>query len=132
MGGVIQSSLVEPKKYLSEKLTNATHILEHESVELCGLHIFGSAWLPGAGGPPDIIHTKDNTTIKMDRFNEIPTGCDILLTHGPPLGVFDMSGSLRSWGSSIALTQAVVRAKPEVHLLVMHEQEVWVATMENG
>ena len=56
----------------------------------------------------------------MDRvhcFDEIPTDCDILLTHGPPFSILDRwEFSWDHWGGSKALLEAILRAKPRVHL----------------
>jgi len=110
--------LGETKKLLSNAL-----VLEHELVEILGLRIFGSSWVPGhksaAPGDTEVPH----------RFNEIPEGVDILLTHGSPFGIMDYCelGSLPHWGGSKALHKEILRAKPAVHLFGhMHEQRgVW-------
>lgn len=98
-------------------LPNAT-VLNHESIDVLGLRIFGSSWVYGhkAASPGDnrVPH----------RFDEIPNDIDVLLTHGSPFGIMDCC-ELRTiqWGGSEALCQAILRARPRVHLFGhMHEQ----------
>ena len=50
------------------------------------------------------------------RYDELPPGIDILLTHVPPLGVFDRMPMFGSWGSSLPLLAALKRAAPRAHL----------------
>ena len=128
----LATTITSPKAYLSSQLSNATHVLEHEGVELCGVRIYGSPWLPGARhGWPEIQVSKDtaatdargSTSTVRHRFSEIPPGCDVLLTHGPPRGVFDVCESKCSWGSSVALRDAITTAAPAVHCFGhLHEQ----------
>ena len=53
---------------------------------------------------------------EASRYDEIPPDIDILLTHVPPLGVFDRMPVLGSWGSSEKLLAALKRAAPRAHL----------------
>jgi predicted phosphodiesterase len=98
-------------------LTNAT-VLQHEVAEAVlheyGLKIFGSPWLPWkkASSPGGEGH----------RFDAIPEGQDILMTHGPAAKIFDCVGRGR-WGSCQELNEAIMRARPRVHLFGhLHEQ----------
>ena len=98
-------------------LTNAT-LLHHQLIIINGISIFGSGWTyshrcscPGDGG---VEHC----------FVKIPEDCDILLTHGPPYGIFDkLERSLSHWGSSRELYNTIVSKKPVAHLFGhVHEQ----------
>lgn len=130
------------KQKLEDLLPGATHVLEHEMVELCGLRIYGSSWCPwqraanpeelGTGNsdrllsiwrdtlgmpPQDVVH----------RFHEIPP-CDVLVTHGPPHGILSCrEGVQEEWGSSSALLQQIWQVQPAAHLFGhLHEQRgVW-------
>jgi len=99
-------------------LTNAT-VLEHETLDVNGLCIFGSPWVPGqkAACPGDGAKAKH-------RFAEIPEGVDILLTHGSPFGIMDCCERAElQWGGSKALRHEIMRARPRVHMFGhMHEQ----------
>jgi Icc-related predicted phosphoesterase len=115
---------------MKEVLTNVT-VLHHETADVVlqdyGLRIYGSPWChwmparnPGGDG---------------HLFDKIPENVDILMTHGPPSKVFDTAGYSQSgnhirchaWGSSPDLNEAIMRAKPRVHLFGhLHEQRgVW-------
>ena len=50
------------------------------------------------------------------RYDELPPGIDILLTHVAPLGVLDRMPVFGSWGSSGPLLVALERAAPRAHL----------------
>lgn len=133
----------DPKGHLRAQLSNATHVLEHQGIVIGGLRIFGSGWMPWSRGTaPEVAATEPGMQAawaasgfvgqrgdgqagppKVHRFDEIPGGCDVLMTHGPPHGVLDMLTSGRSWGSSEALTAAVQAAAPLVHCFGhLHEQ----------
>lgn len=60
--------------------------LNHESTEVMGLKIFGSPFTPafGQGWAYNVKRSK------LDEYwKEIPEGTDIVITHGPPLGILD-------------------------------------------
>lgn len=108
---------------LNKRLISNATVLEHELVEILGLRIFGSAWVPGhkSGAPGDFGSVAH-------RFDEIPEKTDILLSHGSPYGIMDCCemGNIQ-WGGSMALLREVHRARPRAHLFGhMHEQRgVW-------
>ena len=132
-------------------LPSAT-VLEHETLSLMGLKIYGCGWCPWhSHGSPDKVDWGQAAEelaqarrrgggdgrggasggcdaaadgIGHDRYGEIPEGTDVLLTHCAPAGIFDqLEGSDRSWGSSHALRRAVERSRPRAHLFGhIHEQ----------
>eukprot|EP00928_Gymnodinium_smaydae_P025820 TRINITY_DN2045_c0_g4_i1.p1 TRINITY_DN2045_c0_g4~~TRINITY_DN2045_c0_g4_i1.p1 ORF type:complete len:533 (-),score=33.42 TRINITY_DN2045_c0_g4_i1:105-1703(-) len=130
-------------QWFRDQLTNAV-VLDNEEVNALGIRIFGSGWLPWFGnGQPGDIHVDsrgwwDNERrliwnaysrqghTSVNRYDDIPEGVDVLLTHGPAYGFFDeiLGGK---WGSSKQLLEAIQRAKPKVHLFGhVHEQRgVW-------
>ncbi len=124
------------KGYLAGLLTNAT-VLDHEGVSVLGINIYGSPWVPAtsAANPdqPDgrslgLKAVIDQGTGGRAQFDAIPAGTDVLLTHGPPAGVFDqMEGTSARWGSSEQLARRVATAAPTAHLFGhLHEQRgVW-------
>ena len=112
---------------------------EHSELKLA---LFASAWNPWNGSPTrvdrvmmpggsgavtdhDRVFEASNNAPGRNatwppgeafRYDEIPPGIDILLTHVPPLGVFDRMPVFGSWGSSRALLAALQRAAPRAHL----------------
>lgn len=111
-----------PKSILeiTATLSNATHVLNDSAASVLGLNFYGVSWRKTQkAADPDTDAAP---------FEAIPAGVHILLTHGPAFGVFDlMEGSARSWGASVALSSAITRARPAVHLFGhVHEQRgVW-------
>ncbi|CAE8740012.1 unnamed protein product [Polarella glacialis] len=91
------------------KFSNA-HLLWSESVTVMGLKIYGSSW-------------KGDQTLSYETgFGDIPSGTDILLTHGPAFGILDFCDH-GPWGSSKELLSDILQARPRVHLFGHdHEQ----------
>jgi Icc-related predicted phosphoesterase len=144
----------DPKAYAQSLVTNAI-VLDHEEINVRGIRIYGSSWCPwhpAACQDDAAIDRACSTNVSLNtardfwyesrratlengtrdvpqqRFNEIPEGVDILLTHGAAYGIFDqLERSDWHWGSSQALYEAICRAKPRVHLFGhLHEQRgVW-------
>lgn len=115
---------IEPEHSLSAKVTSNPkfwksrlsnlNLLQSESVSVMGLSIFGSSWKAGQShGNPE-------------GFGKIPSGVDMVLTHGPAYGILDLCGNA-PWGSSKELLQHLGDAKPKIHLFGhVHEQRgVW-------
>lgn len=67
------------------------HYLQDSSVTIEGLNIYGSPW------QPLFFHWAFNLPRKgpelYARWKAIPEDTDILLTHGPPHGILDLSAS---------------------------------------
>ncbi len=89
---------------LREKLFGKIHYLRDSGVTLEGVRFWGSPWIPPyAGG------FNAGRQDRLRRWNLIPDGTDVLVTHGPPLGILD-------GGTGCApLLDAVKRIKPRIH-----------------
>jgi Icc-related predicted phosphoesterase len=88
-----------------------------------GLRIWGTPWVPTFGDwafmEPDV---------RLSRyFDAIPDGLDVLLSHGPPLGVLDLANRGVQAGSE-SLREAMLRARPSAcvfgHIHEAHGEEV--------
>lgn len=90
------------------------HLLIHEYLELEGLLFFGSPYTPTFMNWSFMV-SRDRIT----RYWEQIEKCDILITHGPPKGILDLSvsrsGMLEQCGDN-ALLRAVKRLKPKLHI----------------
>jgi len=101
------------KKYNVDKVKDlGITYLEHEYLELDGLIMFGSPYTPTFN---NWDHMKDRS--KLDRFWEVLNpGIDILITHGPPKCILDLShdkdGKLEYCGDA-ALLRHVLKNKPK-------------------
>ena len=92
-------------------ITNAT-LLVDSGVEIEGLKIWGSPVTPLYGG----AFGKSRAEDCKKHWAQIPEDLDILVTHGPPLGILDQGpGSERHEGCP-ELREAVLWARPRVHV----------------
>lgn len=84
--------------------------LQDELYEVDGLRIYGSPW------QPEFFNWAFNLTSDKlkDVWKMIPYNLDILITHGPPLGVRDMTAEGDHVGCTYLL-DAVLEKMPKVH-----------------
>lgn len=117
----IAEGLLQPKDYPSVRF------LIHEKMELRGFRIFGSPYTPTFF---DWAFMKDRE--ELDHYwAEIPADTDILVTHGPPKGIRDVT---RSWETkepihvgSLKLTRHVLnRICPRIHAFGHLHDEVGI------
>lgn len=112
------------KQYIKEKLkNNGIHYLEHEYLELDGIKFFGSPYTPTFG---QWNFMKDRSKISK-YWGMVTESIDILITHGPPKGVLDLSydrnHDLDVCGD-LALLKMINRIKPKYHLFGhIHDNE---------
>jgi hypothetical protein len=103
------SSSKEPRHRTIIK--NAT-LLTDSGVEVAGLRIWGSPVTPLYGGAFGMPNSAD----RRRHWAQVPDGIDILVTHGPPLGILDHApGSQRKEGDP-ELLEAVLRVEPRLHV----------------
>jgi Icc-related predicted phosphoesterase len=87
-------------------------VLINESIEVMGLKIWGSPTTPmrdGAFGTPD-----DRERARI--FSLIPDNTDIVITHGPPLGLLDQTMTSKEHLGCVQLLNAVCRVRPTLHV----------------
>lgn len=63
------------------------HLLMHEAKEVQGIKIFGSPWTPWFHSWAFNYHEEQAEGL----WNQIPTDTQILLTHGPPKHILDLT-----------------------------------------
>ncbi|KAL8577175.1 hypothetical protein ACOMHN_047943 [Nucella lapillus] len=85
--------------------------LEDESINLCGINIYASPWVPSFGCWGFSASRGDKL---LEKWNQIPSTTDILITHGPPCGYGDAFGPNRA-GCVELLNTVVKRVKPKFH-----------------
>ena len=104
------------KRYNIDDLKSQNVIyLEHEAAIVEGKTIFGSPYTPTFG---NWHFMKDRA--KLSRYWEIlGTNIDILITHGPPKGILDLTENrdytLEQVGDG-ALYKKVIKVKPTYHI----------------
>ena len=112
----IYKKLVDPRVY-----KNIIY-LEHESVCIEGINIFGSPYTP-------IFHDWA-FNVRRDKLHDywtsIPENTDIVVTHGPPKGMLDLAynGNILEYCGDVALLKAVVKVNPRFHIFGhIHQNE---------
>uniref|UniRef100_A0A914RIK1 Calcineurin-like phosphoesterase domain-containing protein n=1 Tax=Parascaris equorum TaxID=6256 RepID=A0A914RIK1_PAREQ len=76
-----------------------------------GIRIYGSSWHP----LPGYSFSRERGQPLLDKWNLIPEGIDVLVTHSPPLGHSDNFKGTR-WGCSELLNTVEYRVKPLFHV----------------
>lgn len=93
-------------------LTNAIYLQDSETM-VAGLRIYGAPWQPRFFDWAFNLNRGADLKAKWDC---IPAGTDVLITHGPPVGILDRVVRDRSNVGCEDLLQAVKRVRPTVHL----------------
>lgn len=87
--------------------------LQDELVEIEGIKIYGAPWQPEFC--EWAFNLKRGFPLRK-KWEAIPAGIDILVTHGPPMGILDWS----SFGDENAgcedLRRELLRVKPKLHV----------------
>lgn len=108
------SILYGDPQYWSEPIPNNKRCiyLQDNEVTIEGLRIYGAPWSPRFF---DWAFNLDRGPAIKAKWDLIPEGIDILVTHGPPLGQGDLSTRLERLGCT-DLMDAVNRVKPKIHI----------------
>ena len=94
------------------RITRA-HYLQDELIEVAGIRIYGSPWQPWfmdwafnlpRGGP------------LREKWSLIPDGVDILVTHGPPMGILDRTEMGEHVGCEELAVAVRDRIRPRYHI----------------
>jgi len=92
-------------------VTQATY-LEDEEAEVSGLRVWGSPWQPWFY---DWAFNLERGAPIRAKWDLIPEGIDVLVTHGPPLGHGDRTSRGEAVGCA-DLLDAVRRLGPRLHV----------------
>ncbi|QJW96479.1 metallophosphatase domain-containing protein [Frigoriglobus tundricola] len=92
------------------RLTNAIY-LEDSACEIEGLTFYGSPWTPLFCDWAFMLSDAELAA----KWSRIPSGVDVLVTHGPPHGIRDMTNRDEAAGS-LSLLQRVLEVKPRLHV----------------
>lgn len=92
-------------------ITNA-HYLCDESLIIDGVKFYGSPWQPRYF---DWAFNVDRGEPLKVIWDKIPMDTDVLITHGPPHGILDMTFEKIMAGCE-ELLLAVQRIKPKIHI----------------
>lgn len=89
------------------------HYLLDREVEVDGLRIYGAPWQPSFGGWG---FNRDRGRHISTKWDSIPAGVDVLVTHGPPYGKGDLLDTNERVGCAALLYQVQERVRPRVHV----------------
>jgi predicted phosphodiesterase len=104
--------LFEREPALARSLVHGAVYLEDAAAEIEGLRIWGSPWQPWFH---DWAFNLQRGVALRDKWDLIPSGIDVLVTHGPPHGVLDRIDRGELVGCA-DLLEAALRIRPRVHL----------------
>ena len=85
------------------------HLLHYSGVELLGLKFWGSPVTPEFGNWAYMMNEED----RVQHWRRIPSGTDILVTHGPPYGILDECPD--SVGCEGLLGEVLLNICPKIH-----------------
>ena len=86
--------------FIRAKLPNATHVLCHSEAKVLGIRFYGSPW--HWAHEPNYNTKLGAPSSTSGRFDEIPEGVQVLITHGPSYGRLDSCSGAWSNGAKRA------------------------------
>lgn len=87
--------------------------LEDDSVEIDGVRIWGSPWQPEF---QDWAFNLPRGPRLREKWDRIPAGVDIVVTHGPPMGVLDRNYEGVHVGCEDLRDVLTRKVKPRLHV----------------
>lgn len=102
----------ERRREACDLLGSEIHYLEDEPYMLDGVCFWGSPWTPQFHNWAFML--PRGQAIK-EKWDAIPNGIDILITHGPPKGIGDGTGGYGHIGCE-DLLRALEQVRPHLHL----------------
>ena len=93
-------------------LDSSITYLQDSSVEIDGVSIYGSPWQPRFY---DWAFNLDRGDAMAEKWSLIPDQVDILITHGPPNGILDLTPDGDNAGCE-ELRRRVSQIRPRVHI----------------
>jgi len=89
------------------------HYLEDSSIICNGLHFYGMPWCPRFGNWA--FYFESGSKELQEKCSSIPLDTDILITHGPPWGVLDLTYS-QTYAGSQALRNRIHSLNLKYHV----------------
>ena len=102
----------EKPAVIKAMLPEGVHYLKEETIEIDGVKIWGSPYTPWFYRWA--FNKKRGVDLAL-HWSKIPPGTDVLLTHGPPLGLLDTVLNEQHAGDR-DLLKKVLEIKPRVHV----------------
>ncbi|CEG45970.1 Phosphoesterases [Plasmopara halstedii] len=106
-------------------LTNCTY-LENRSIVIEKIKFYGSPMTPLISGRAGAFHLARGFA-DQQHWNKVPANVDVLVTHGPPYGILDLTVTGHHVGSETLLRETLSRIRPRYHVFG-HIHEAYGAT----
>lgn len=100
------------REYVSRPRDGVHYLLDRE-IEIEGLRIYGSPWQPSFGGWG---FNRERGEEISEFWSKIPSGVDVLITHGPAYGHGDLMDTYERVGCVDLLREIKERVHPKVHV----------------
>jgi Icc-related predicted phosphoesterase len=106
--------VLEDQADVARELLAGFTYLEDSEVTIKGVRFYGSPWQPAYN---DWAFNLPRGEPLAAKWRRIPTGIDVLVTHGPPEGIGDLGDmGMPGRGGCADLRQRVAEAPPRLHL----------------
>ena len=96
----------------ARRILRNAEVLINEGIEFEGLRIWGSPITPLYGGSFGLARPEDRKRV----YSRIPRDTDILITHGPPLGVLDSAPGSNLHAGDPELLTAIQKLSVKLHV----------------
>jgi Icc-related predicted phosphoesterase len=104
---------------IRKRVPRTVTYLEDSGMTIGGLKFWGSPWTPGYAWMAFTYRAIERGQI---RWSSLPNDTDVLVTHGPPYGIFDRNSSGQHIGDKDLLERVAV-IRPTLHLFGhVHDQ----------
>lgn len=105
--------LFEKDRSHAEVLLSSAVYLEDQLFEIEGIRIYGSPWTPRFF---NWAFMKDRGKSIRERWELIPDGIDVLMTHGPPMGILDYCGEHVGCADLLDVVTKRLSKPPHIHI----------------
>ena len=102
----------EQDKENARKALSGVKYLQDQTTRIMGFKIYGSPWQPRFG---DFAFNLDRGEEIRKVWSNIPEDTDILVTHGPPMGILDLPLGENEGAGCKDLLDAVLKIQPKLH-----------------
>jgi Icc-related predicted phosphoesterase len=114
IGGNHDAALALQSADFGRDILSNAHYLQDSEVVVGGVRIYGAPWTPAFKDWHFMLPRGSAETRR--KWAKIPTGIDILLTHGPPAGKCDYDASGSYYAGCDYLREAVLKVRPRYHV----------------
>lgn len=113
VGGNHDHRLARDPKKAKAQFTEAIYLVD-ECVVISGITIYGAPWQPIFNDRACDAFALPRGKALKEKWDMIPPGVDVLVTHTPPSGILDQNGPVSHGCSDLAA--AVLALKPKYHV----------------